>query len=135
MLKQTIIFAVIAGLVFALAPAAQAAPITAPGGGYPASYRLAFITNGTTDATSTDIADYNAFVTAAAAGVTEVNALGATWKVIGSTAAVSAKVNTGALLPADVGYSAANDVPIYNLDGDLLSLNNTGLWDGAIDNL
>ncbi len=58
-------------------------------------YRLAFVTSTTRDAVPTDIADYNAFVTATAEAVPELLALGTTWSVIGSTASVDARDNTG----------------------------------------
>jgi hypothetical protein len=55
-------------------------------------YRLIFITSTTTDATSADIATYNAFVqgVAAAAGLGD-----ATWNMVGSTVTVDARDNTG----------------------------------------
>ena len=132
MFKHTIIIAVIAGLVLTVAPAAQAVIVTDPGVD---EYRPAFVTSGTRDATSANIADYNAFVSAAAASVPELAALGATWKCIGSTGTTSAKENTNTLLPGDPGYSPAYDVPIYQLAGLLISASNAQLWDGGIDNL
>ena len=50
------------------------------------TYHLVFVTEGTRDATSTDIADYNAFVKAEAErpGATTEN-LGINWFAIGST--------------------------------------------------
>ena len=118
MFKQTIIIAAIAGLVFALTPTASAAP-TAPTGGYPASYRLVFVTSGNSPQVSTDIAFYNTFVDdAAKATGSGLEDIATTWKCIGTTETVDAKDNTGTLLIADTGYSAANDVPIYNYAGD-----------------
>jgi hypothetical protein len=75
--------------------AASAAPITVPTGLNPGdTYRLAFLTSKFRDATSTTIADYNAFVTGVANGVPELAALGTTWRVIGSTQLVAATDNT-----------------------------------------
>ena len=135
MLKYTIIFAAVAGLVLALGPAAQAIVIVTDPVDPP--YRLVFITSGTMAATSANIADYNAFVSAAAAAVPQLAALGLTWKCIGSTVAVSAKQNTNTYLPGDPGYDLANDVPIYNLAGGLVKPDNTmwvaGINDAPID--
>src|SRR5690242_18076131 len=73
-------------------------------------YRLVFVTSTARNATSTNIADYNTFVTNTANGVAELVSLGTTWKVIGSTSSVSARDNTGTN-PSSTG------VPIYRLDG------------------
>lgn len=57
----------------------QAVPIPVPTGLAPGdNYRLAFVTSTTRDATSSAIADYNDFVTAAALAVPELAALGTT---------------------------------------------------------
>jgi hypothetical protein len=74
-------------------------------------YRLVFVTDGTRDAQSTDIADYNAFVTAQANQSTELQALGVDWFVIGSTSTVSARDNTGT--------DGGGGVPIYLLENGL----------------
>jgi len=112
MLKHTILWAAVAGLVFALAPAAQAQlagqlgllDLTAdygsgagvnPATGSPWAlsdpYHLIYVTSALTDATSTDIADYNAFVQADAdaAGI----GAGVSWSALGSTATVDAQDN------------------------------------------
>lgn len=92
-------------------------------------YRLVFTTSfPTTNATSTDIADYNAFVTAAANAKAELASLGTTWKAIGSTAAVAARDNTGTNPTID-----AVGVPIYTLADTRMADTNTDLWDGTID--
>jgi hypothetical protein len=83
----------------ATAGAAQAALVVVPTGLAPGDqYRLVFVTDGTRDATSTDINDYNTFVTNQVTGSALANALSGaglttTWKAIGSTSATSAKVN------------------------------------------
>ena len=114
-----------------LATTAVAAPIFTTPTGLTAGdqYRLAFVTSTTRDATSTDIADYNAFVTAAAEAVTALDDLGTTWKVIGSTATVDARDNTSTA-PSD-----GAGVAIYLLDGTTkIADDNADLWDGTIDN-
>ena len=77
-------------------PVASAQIVTIPNGLNPGDqYRLAFVTNGTTLATSTDIAAYNTFVTAEANTQPELVTLGATWAAIGSTPTDDARDNTG----------------------------------------
>lgn len=79
------------------------------------------------DATSTNIADYNNFVTAVANDVPELALLGTTWTVIGSTATVDARDNTGTNL------NVATGAPIYLLNDTKLADSNSDLWDGTID--
>jgi hypothetical protein len=135
MLKmKTISILAIAGLVLALAPAAQAAlldwtsSVVGP-------YRIAFTADGTSyGASSSDITSYNTLVAAEAAG-TDLNGLGATWNVIGSTQNVNARKNTGTYTLALDGaglYVAADDVPIYTAAGVLIATGNSDLWDGSI---
>ena len=92
------------------------------------TYRLIFVTSGTTVCTSTDIATYNSFVQvlANAAGL-GTSALGpVTWKAVGSTATVDARDNTNTNPSVDgVG------VPIVRMDGlFVIANNNADLWDG-----
>jgi hypothetical protein len=68
-------------------------------------YQLTFVTLGTRDATSTNIADYNTFVTQEAAASTVYDLTGISWKAIGDTATVKATNNAPA--------TAA----VYRLDG------------------
>jgi hypothetical protein len=124
----------------ATASAAQAALVVVPADLAPgAQYRLVFVTSGTRDATSADINDYNTFVTSQATGGTAaidtaldlaLNAAGFNpntieWKVIGSTATVAARDNTGTN-PSSPG------VPIYLIDGNRIANDNGDLWDGSI---
>ncbi len=120
--------AIVATAWFAL-PTSQsfAAPITTPTDLLPgAQYRLAFLTAGTRNAASTDIADYDAFVTAEANSVPELSSLSTTWQVIGSTATVDARDHTGTD-PFGPG------VPIYRLDDIRLVDDYADLWDGDLD--
>jgi hypothetical protein len=126
-----------AGLSLALAamamtaPSALSAPITLPTGLNPGDqYRLAFVTSTTRDATSTNIADYNSFVTAAANTQAELAALGTTWTAIASTATVDARDNTNTL-PTSGGGSLG--VPIFLLNDTKLADTNDDLWDNSID--
>ena len=104
--------------------AAQAALVVVPTGLNPGDqYRLVFVTDGTRDATSTNIDDYNKFVTNDARGGTPgidtaldvaLNAAGFNpntieWKAIASTDSVAARDNTGTN-PSSTG------VPIYLIE-------------------
>jgi PEP-CTERM motif len=111
-----------------VAPAAHASPITSPTGLNPGDqYRLVFVSNDKRDATSSNIADYNSFVTGVAAGVAELSALGTNWSAIASTASVDARVNT-ATDPTPAGDTG---VPIYLLDGTtLIATEYDDLWGG-----
>lgn len=88
-------------------------------------YRLVFVTSGTRDATSTSIAAYNAFVAGFGARVIPNH----DWRAIASTAAVSARDNTGTN-PLSDGAGVA----IYAVDGTLVATGNAGLWSGALAN-
>ena len=114
MFKHTILVAAVAGLLLALAPAAQAGLVGQLGildltkdygagpGVNPATlspwtfgdpYHLIYVTSTLRDATSTDIGDYNAFVQADADAAGIGASVGVTWFVLGSTATVNAKDN------------------------------------------
>ncbi|TRV09422.1 MAG: PEP-CTERM sorting domain-containing protein [Microcystis wesenbergii Mw_MB_S_20031200_S109] len=117
------------------ASAVQAAIITVPTGLNPGDqYRLVFVTSGTRDATSTNIADYNTFVTNAVVGSAlqsslTANGLAPTWTAIGSTSSVNAKTNT----LTDPVANASTSVPIYLIDGNKVATGYSDLWDGQIN--
>ncbi len=105
----------------------SAAPITVPTNlSVGDKYRLVFMTSTARDATSSNIADYNAFVTAAATSVPKLAALGTTWTAIASTPDISAVANT------DTNPYQTIGVPIYRLDGTRIADGNADLWDGSI---
>jgi hypothetical protein len=110
----------IVGLLVVTLGQASAGPITtvptslAPGD----SYRLAFLTSDTTDATSADINVYNTV----ADGLGDV-VIASDWRAIVSTAAVDARDNTGTN-PYDF-----TGVPIFLFNNTLLADNNAHLWD------
>jgi hypothetical protein len=116
-MKKLITLFAIAGMVLALAPAAQAEfPETG-------QYRIIFNTIGTYQAIPTAITTYAGYVEAEAqaAGSLVIGITG--WKVIGSTVAVNARVNTDT-----VGSGGGNDVPIYNVNGVRVADGNAKLW-------
>jgi hypothetical protein len=108
--KSIAVLALAAFAVFAL-PATQVMADFIPPIGLPAGspYQLIFVTADTTQATSSDISTYNAFVTAEAA--LNPSLPSATWNVVGSTATVNANVNA----PSTPG------IPIYNTQGQLVT--------------
>ena len=110
------------------AAAVSAAPITLPTGLNPGDqYRLAFITSSGRNATSTDITDYNSFVSGMANGVTELAALGTSWTAIASVPGTDASENT------DTEFGASPDLPIYLLDGTKVADGILDFWDSSRD--
>lgn len=105
-----------------------ATPITQPPDLSPGDkYRLVFITSNRRDATSTDISDYNTFVTNTANTIPALVALDTTWTAIGSTPTVNARDNTA------TSPLIATGLPIYTLAGLLVAADNADLWDGSIN--
>jgi hypothetical protein len=111
------------------ATAAVATPITLTAPGDPSlnpgdQFRFLFVTSGSIDATSADIATYNSFVTAQAGGATYRGAT-VNWKAIASTDTVDARDNVG-------GFGTA--VPVYLVNGTQVAADMThdmsGLGDG-----
>jgi hypothetical protein len=99
-------------------PARAGSPMPPTGLGPGDSFQLVFVTSGTTTAVSSDIADYNRFVSAAAAaaGLDLIDGQPVTWQAIGSTATVDARNN------------APQTAPVYDLLGDLITASPGGLW-------
>lgn len=119
----------VAGFVVLLLANTSRADIFLPTGLNPGDkYRIAFVTSGIRDATSSIVGDYNTFVnTAANASGTLTAPLGTTWTAIASTATVDARDNTG------TNPSAATGVPIFLVDGSTqIALNNADFWDGSL---
>ena len=93
------------------------------------TFRLLFATSTTSNATSTDIADYNSFVqTAAAAGHADIQTYGSGFTVVASTAAVDARDNTGT-----THTSEDQGVPIYWLGGSKAADHYADFYDGTWD--
>jgi hypothetical protein len=97
------------------------------------TFRFVFVTDGTRNATSSNIADYNAFVnqdaTAQAGGGSNsftYNGASISWLAIGSTASTSAIQN--------IGENTATSIPIYLANGTRItpSDNGSGLWSGSL---
>jgi hypothetical protein len=117
---------VLAAAIFFVAENAWAQSIHRPLGLEPGDhFRLLFVSEGTRDATSAVIGDYNAFVSSEALLPSSlVRDLEAQWFAIASTADVSAIENTGTD-PSPTG------VPIYLVDGvTRVADNYDHWWDG-----
>ena len=112
-------------VVLALVTSAAGAIVVPTGLNPGDKYHLVFVTSTTRNATSTSIADYNAFVQSAADAAGIGNTVGATWYAIGGTETVAAKVN------AVVGATT----PVYLLNGTTKVADNfADMWDNNIDN-
>lgn len=108
-------------LTMMTASLASATPITLPSGLNPGdTYFLAFVTAGTRNATSSNIADYDAFVTAQANSDPLLLALGTTWLAIGSTATIDAVTHIGVT------------GPVYNLGGQEVATGSPDMFDGSL---
>jgi hypothetical protein len=119
-LKQVVLLAI---MVLGTAYSSYAGIITVPPSLNPGdTYRLVFITSVFTNATSTQISDYNAFVTDAANGVAALANLGATWTAIASTESTDAITNIG---------SSPDSVGIFTLGGLLVADGTSGLFSGG----
>ncbi len=90
------------------------------------AYRVLFVTNGSRDATSANIADYDAFVSADASAVAELVALATTWRAIASTPGLNARTHTG---------TGGTGVPVYRPDGTRLADSYDRLWGTYSTNL
>ena len=100
-----------------------------PGISAGSSFRLLFVSSTTRDATSTDIADYNTFVQAAAArGPPDIHPYHPHFTAVGSTADDDARDNTSTT------YTAANKgLPIHWLGGDKVADDYEDFYDGTWD--
>jgi hypothetical protein len=84
-------------------------------------FRFAFVTDGTTTATSSNIVNYDNFVNTQAGGAT-YNGVIINWLAIGSTATVNARVHIG--ISSD---------PVFLVDGTKVAntTDSTGLWSAS----
>ncbi|MCA9258609.1 MAG: PEP-CTERM sorting domain-containing protein [Planctomycetales bacterium] len=104
---------------------ALAALVTPEGVGPGTAYRLVYNTRSRTRAGSDDIEVYNSFAQASANAAGMGASEGAVWKAIASTATVDAREN----------IAGSDDVPIYNLAGQLVASGDADLWDGTLSAL
>ena len=99
-------------------------PLVPVGIGAGDSFRLLFVTLSTTTATSTDIADYNAFVQAAANGNDSLKPFSGEFRALISTAAVDARDNA---------ETTGTGVTIHWMGGDKVADDYADLYDGDWD--
>ena len=120
MLKNILVGAVL-GVTASVASAAIVVPPSLSPGD---KYHLVFVTSTTRNATSTNIADYNAFVQAAADAAGIGSGDGVDWFAIGGTQTVAAKVN------ALVGATNL----VFLLDGTTKVADGfVDMWDESLD--
>jgi hypothetical protein len=94
-------------------------------------YRLLFVSEAITDATSADVADYNAVVSAEAATFPDLNDLGADWKAVVSSPTMEAYENTG----TDPSPPGSTGVPIYLVDNTRIADDYDQFWSGNVPGL
>ena len=143
MFKHTIMFAAVAGLVFALAPAAQAAtidvndPLVPSGFGIDDKLHLAFVSTSTrnadmTDPLTDDFGTWDTLVNNDADGSSLSGVGDYTWYAIVSTGNWPGgdSPNPYAVYAKDHAVVSA---PVYLLDGSKIADGYTDIWDGDID--
>lgn len=107
------------GVLFQAAP--QAALVAPPGLGAGDSYRLVFLTEGVTNATSSLFSAYDNLVQAEADAAGVGASEGLAWQAIVSTAGINARDHT-ATDPSDAG------VPIFRVDGVRIATGYADFW-------
>ena len=121
MKKLITVFAVL-GMVFALAPAAQADfPTTG-------EYRILFVTSAQPGAVAQNMTALNAWVTGlaqASGAVDDGGTLGTTWSVLGATSTVNVFANTGMAL--------TGGVETYLADGTLFASDYAQFWSNTVN--
>ncbi len=101
-------------------------PLVPAGIGPGDSFRLLFVTSATTTATSTDIADYNAFVQDRAATTTDLASFSEQFTALISTSEMDARDNT---------ETTGEGVPIHWLGGEKVADDYADLYDGDWDSV
>jgi hypothetical protein len=129
-LKIVRLFTFVGLAAVGLASLSYADPILPTGLTPGEQYRIVFVTSDTTTAYDTNIADYNAFVTAAANSDADLAALDTTWTAIASTGTYPG----GPTLVNAIDNIGVTGAAVYNTDGQLVASNDGtgagGLWEG-----
>lgn len=120
-------FVFVAVILVALLDKSSLAAVLPPIDGFSGSYRVAFVTSAIGNATSTEISTYNDFVQSVADSSSSEDLRDATFRVLGSTSAVSARENS---LTRESDPLAG--LPIYNTRGLRVANSSADLWDGSI---
>ncbi len=87
-------------------------------------YQLIFVTADPQNALSSDINDYNTFVSNEAALGVSFGLPSASWTAVASTSSVDANVN-----------APSGALPVYNTAGQLVTAAGVGIYTGALNNL
>ncbi|MCP4277897.1 MAG: hypothetical protein GY779_16250, partial [Gammaproteobacteria bacterium] len=121
----TIYFCLLTGAVSALDAPLAMVPAGLNSGD---EFYIIFVTSGTTDAVSMDIADYNAFVNTQAdnSGVKGTDDATITWKAVVGT--------SGGGDQCDPYDGDATATAIYNLNGDKVADDRADMFDASLDN-
>ena len=121
-MHNSIVVCVLAAFAVVALPAAHLiAAVIPPIGLAPGSqYQLIFVTAGTHDALSSDITDYNTFVSNEAA-LNPSLPTGVTWAAVASTDAVNANAN-----------ALSGGLPVYNTAGQQEADAMTGIYGGSL---
>lgn len=99
----------------ALCSAALSAQGFVPGDLSPGqTYRVLVVTDAERDGTSSNIADYDAFVSADVVNAPELAALNTNWRAVASTDSVDANVHTGTFTPGGVPIYLPNGLRVFN---------------------
>ena len=94
-------------------------------------FRLLFISSSSRNAAPTSIATYNTWIqNRVAAGHTDIQGYSSTFNVVGSTAAVDARDNTGTTYTSGLSYKG---VPIYWLNGNKVADDYEDFYDEGWD--
>lgn len=116
-LQSSLAVTLLAAVAFACTTTRLMATVIPPIGLAPGSqYQLIFATADGFEPTSTNIADYNSFVTAEA-GMNSLLPFGVTWRAVVSTPTVNANVNAPYI-----------GLPIYNTAGQLVALATSDIY-------
>lgn len=119
-------------LIFLITSGLSHAAIIAPAGlNAGDKFHLIFVTSGTTDAYSSDISTYNAFVQSTADAEGIGGGMGLTdWRALASTPTINATANLAPL------FNNQSSVPIYNMGGLIVSNSLLDLWSsGSINTI
>ena len=109
--------------------------ITLPAGLNPGDpYRLIFVTSAGMDATAGTFVPYDAFAAASAAASVELNALATTWRALLSVPTSQPLPGAREHTETSPTTSFPNNIPIYNLQGQLVAVDYADLWNGSIGN-
>jgi hypothetical protein len=131
-MKKRLLKQILACFTLALFSSFSHAALIAPSGlNVGDKFHLIFVTSGTTDAYSSDISTYNAFVQSTANNEGIGNTINLTdWRALASTPTLNASDNLAPI------FNNQSNVPIYNMGGLIVSNSLLDLWStGSINTI